>query len=436
MSLRRSITLTAATQLPTLILGFLSGVWITRLLGEEGRGGYSLLQANVILLSVLLSLNLNTGLVYYLAREKENRAEVLGVATSALILVAVLLFGVTAYAWFFGIPSNPFLPYPLNSFFFVAYLSFTIVFTLALSYFGGLFAGLRQFNVVNRMALITAGLNFCVYGGLFLFLDKGTTEEELKAVLCGAMSVLLLLFIIWLLHYIWLVGLTPIVFKGGPFLRRMFGFSLISYLSLVLNQLNYRLDFWFLQDYRGARELGLYAVGVGVAQVLFQVTEPLTQVLQPHLINRDDSDMLEKFKLYARLGFTLVFTGACVLAALAGWMIPLIYGEGFKDSVDAFRLLLPGIVLASGSKLMALLVFRTGKIYYNLYATAIGVCFTVGLNILLIPEIGLIGAAISSTVAYLVIFIIVLWAVFVQLHFPWGNYFILQRSDIAKLLRD
>ena len=174
-------------------------------------------------------------------------------------------------------------------------------------------------------------------------------------------------------------------------------------------------------------------MAVGVAQFFFQVPEPIARVLQPHLIGGFDKPMLDKFRLYARLSSTVVLAGALVMMALAEWLFPFLYGDVFAGSAKALRWLMPGILFACISKMMVLLVVRTGKVKYNALASGVGLVATIVMNMILVPKVGFVGAAIASSVAYLAILVVVLWVVFRRLGVPWDNYYLLMPADLVKL---
>ncbi len=435
MSINKSIFYTTAVQLPSVALGFGTGICITRLLQDVGRGYYTVLQSDVVLLSLLISFNLGAGLLFFLAKEGVDKKRSIGIAASAMLIIGVLLASLLAYAWYYGLPANPLLPEGIDGFYYVAYLVGTLFFSLSHSFFNAIFLGLRLFRIANQMTLISAILMAAVFGTLFFWLRSSPGAGNLPMVLLCSFLILLVLNALWLVYYMVHVRVRPVLFTGGELLRPLASFVFIGYVANLLNQLNYRFDIWYLQDVRGAGELGLYAVAVGVAQFFFQVPEPLSRVLQPHLIGQFDDEMLGRFRLYARLSFTLVLVGGTVFMFLAGWMFSFLYGDAFARSALAFRWLMPGILFACASKMMALLVVRTGKVGYNALASGVGLVFTVLLNVFLVPKYGLVGAAIASTAAYLAVLLVVLWAVFRRLGVPWGNYYILMPGDLGRLLK-
>lgn len=429
----RSILLTFLVQLPSVVLGFVSGICITRLLQRVDRGYYTILQSNVALLTLLVSFNIGAGVLYFLAKDEHGHARIIGMTASMALFVGLLLAGGLTWVWYAGMPSNPLFPTGVDDFPFLAYVAATVFLGLTNSLFHSIFSGLRLFRVVNQMTLVSATMTAIVFGGLFLWLHDNAGKDNLRVVLVASLAVLLVLNLLWLVYYMVHVRIRPVLFNGEGLLRSMLAFVLVGYLANVLNFLNYRFDVWYVQEIWGAGELGVYAVAVGVAQFFFQVPDPITRVLQPHLIGHFDQSMLERFRLYARLNFTLVLIAGAFMMLVSGWLFPFLYGEAFAGSATAMCWLMPGILFACTSKMMVLLVVRTGRVKYNAFASGLGLLATIAMNILLVPMLGIVGAAIASSIAYLVVLLVVLWVVFRRLGVPWGNYFLLMPGDIVKL---
>mgnify|MGYP003817190213 CR=1 FL=1 len=433
MSIDRSVLLTSVVQLPSVLLGFVSGICITRMLQDAGRGYYTVLQADVVLLTLLVSFNLGAGVLYFLARDESGRDRLIGLACTVTLVIGTLIALSLLVVRSFGMPANPLFPSGVDGFPFVAYVAGTVFFSLTNSLFHSVFAGLRLFRVVNQMTLVTAISTAIVFGGMFVWSKGEGGKDGLWNVLVASFVLLVGLNLLWLVYYLVHVRVRPVLFRGGALLKPVLAFVLVGYLANLLNLLNYRFDVWYVLEVRGAGELGLYAVAVGVAQFFFQVPEPIARVLQPHLIGGFDKPMLDKFRLYARLSSTVVLAGALVMMALAEWLFPFLYGDVFAGSAKALRWLMPGILFACISKMMVLLVVRTGKVKYNALASGVGLVATIVMNMILVPKVGFVGAAIASSVAYLAILVVVLWVVFRRLGVPWDNYYLLMPADLVKL---
>jgi Na+-driven multidrug efflux pump len=97
---------------------------------------------------------------------------------------------------------------------------------------------------------------------------------------------------------------------------------------------------------------------------------------------------------------------------------------------------LPGIVFNGAAKLLSQLVVQGGGQRFNLFGSAIAAVATIGLDLLLIPRFGIAGAAIASTVAYLLVLLIILITIRYRLGIPVHDLFLLLPKDIRHLRRN
>jgi len=98
-----------------------------------------------------------------------------------------------------------------------------------------------------------------------------------------------------------------------------------------------------------------------------------------------------------------VMTGAClVTAALAWWAVPWLFGAPYQEAARALWLLLPGVFCIS---VQHVLHQDLGGRNYPIYLAgvwALALTINVTLNLLLLPRLGIGGAALSSSIAYAV----------------------------------
>jgi O-antigen/teichoic acid export membrane protein len=89
------------------------------------------------------------------------------------------------------------------------------------------------------------------------------------------------------------------------------------------------------------------------------------------------------------------------MAIAAPVVLPLVYGDAFRDAVVPAWVLLVG--LAGGGVTGVLTAFLSGSGRPGLGSAALGsgLVVTLALDIALIPAFGIVGAATASTLAYL-----------------------------------
>jgi O-antigen/teichoic acid export membrane protein len=96
------------------------------------------------------------------------------------------------------------------------------------------------------------------------------------------------------------------------------------------------------------------------------------------------------------------------LALIGRFLIVAIYGPDFAAAYGPLLALLPGIVLLGGAKVLTNEMAGRGYPQYNSIASAAGLAVTLLLDLTLIPRLGVMGAAIASSIAYAGIFVLAL----------------------------
>jgi O-antigen/teichoic acid export membrane protein len=434
MSLKRGVFYTFLTQVPTALLGILTGILMTRILGDEGRGIYALLNADIALFGLLMGLGIEMGLKYFISKQEISASKIVGLA---IIIGATnsVLFGLLLLANFFFQPSTElFIPQGVDGpiihlFLFMGFLS-----SLVSNIISATFQGLKKFAIVNQMAVLNAVVNIIAFGTYFYYYLQSPDENHLYSVLMLFIALAAFNTFVWIARFLLESTVKPDFKIGKKLAKQVIGYSLLGYASNVLNLLNYRLDLWILHHYSTSTQVGVYSVAVGLAQFFWMIPAPISNVLQPYLNSPDEKKKLQKFRLFSRINSTLVLGGAIILGLVAPWVVPFVYGAEFTDSVLALQLLLPGIVFSCFSKIFSVMILNSGKVYLNLLATAVGLVITIVLDFLLIPKYGLYGASIATTVTYFSVFVTVYWAFLRKLRYPFANYFLFLPKDI-KLLK-
>lgn len=436
MSLKRGIFYTFLTQVPTLSLYFVSNIFLTRVLGDEGRGAYALIMNESALLSMALGLNLVLGINYHVSREKGNPARMVRVATTALLfnlIMAPLFLALT-----FGIPAlnKIFLPPGTTEWqhFLFLFLFATVIIAQVNRWIAAIMLGLRKFAILNRMSILSAATAAIGYVALYMARDRIPSDHLLPAVLFVAAVSAGISLVLWIVIYMRTVGLPPVPTLDWALLRPVLSLSMVGYLTNLVNLINYRFDVWVVGSYAGTAALGLYAAAVGVSQLLFYIPEPFSKIMQPYLYRGLDAGLLERFKFVSRLNFTAVTLLSLLLGLLAPRLIPLLYGEAFAGAVLPLLLLLPGILFVCMYKLFSPIVIEGGFIRFNLYATSISACVTIVLDLLLIPRFGIAGAAVASTLAYLTLFTVQALTIRYRMKIPLADMFLMNRGDLSRII--
>lgn len=429
--MRRGLFYTLLTQAPTLLLYFVASTLMTRMLGEVGRGEYALITNFGALLAMVMGLNIGGGITYFVARAADNVKETISAALAVLlinIVLAPLILGLTSLN---GTLTELFMPDTRQHWTYWAFVCLFVIQSLVNNTVSGVLLGLKKFAALNTMSVLNAGLS--ALGMLALYVIPQVKEDAFQWILVITTATSTLVTLTWCSMYFFHVRMLPRPNWSWAVLKPILAFSMLGHLSNLINLVNYRFDVWVVDQHHGVAQLGLYAVAVGLGQLLFNVPDPFSRVVQPFLFGQRTDAMLARFKAVARLNFTVLVLLALGMAATAPWIVPLLFGAEFAPSVAPLRLLLPGIVLSGAAKLLAQLVIQGGLQHFNLMATAIAAVVTVVLDLVLIPTWGIHGAAVASTVAYCVVLLVILSTIRSRMGIAIHDLFILHRADITLL---
>ncbi len=421
------------TQGITQILGIIAGIFITRLLGAEGRGIYSIYLSDIGLFTMIFSFSINSAITFYVAGNKIQIQKLLGISLIFLI-GGVLLTLLSTGIILFSPVSNLFFPEKTNSIFYILYFLISVITGLSVTIINGLIQGYKHFNIINKISLINSILNIGFFSlTFFLTHKKIITQDHIILVFSLTLFILLINALLWIYF---LKQKADILkrpdFEVKEYLKPFIKYIGIIHLSIVLNFLNYRMDIWFINYYLKIKDVGIYSLAVNMAQLALFVTIPITSILVPHLTSANNENRFMMFKLYSKINFTIILLTNIFLYIFSDFIIPFLYGQEFAPAALPFRLLLFGSLLTGLSKMCGTYTFSINAVKYNLLSTIIGFLFTFIFDLLLIPVLGIIGACYASIISYAGVFIIIYLALNKHTGWKFENIFILTFTDIKK----
>ncbi len=398
-SLWRTGLHTLAVSLLSVTLGFGQSVLIARALGDPAtKGGYDLIVATAGLFSLVLGLSLPVGATYAVARRRADPG-----ALAKWLLAWSAAQGVVTAALILSLHNTG-----LGDTLVPASLGFWVIVPLAILVSGtSVVASLR--SILFGEQRIIAANNGDLAGRLIVpvlmvfmtvsSLVLGSRYLTLAFLWCLALGML-----VTSARFGWLLKNDLRERSGRAGLRVVMSFSLPSYTGNVVQFLNYRLDLFLVNAMVGLRAVGLYALAVSVAQLLWLVSQSAASVLLPRVASEVDATRetaAVRSAQVARLTLYVTTAGAVFLGLCGQFFIPVIYGEKFRESLQPFLLLLPGITGFSLAVVLASHIAGSGRPSINMIVSSMALVVTLMLDLTLIPRIGVSGAAIASSASYL-----------------------------------
>jgi O-antigen/teichoic acid export membrane protein len=379
---------TLAARLVVYASGFLASVLIARALGPEGRGLYVL----PIALATI----------------------VIGVTTQGLELAQVRLWATrreSARQW---ASSANWLALPIGA---LGAAVGWIVFELGRS---GPFAGVTRVEMATILVLLPIWVHGVLIRGL-LVIDGGLPTVN-RALVIGDLcrtAIVIALFASGGLTVEVVLALTAVLVVvpwvqcwralGGPrtfqrprpgLIREQLSAGVRLAPHFFFLTLNLRLDVLLVAAFVGARQVGLYSVAVLIAELVWVPTWALAQATKAAQAGAEQS---AAGVVTARaLRVTLLVSALCALglALAAPAILAIGFGSDFSPALTALWLLLPASAAMAVWRLLSVFLARLAPIRVPATIALAALFVNCSLNLVLIPALGIAGAALASTAGY------------------------------------
>jgi O-antigen/teichoic acid export membrane protein len=392
-SFSADVAVTLAAKWVALGLTVASGVVVARCLGPE-RKGLLILTFMLLNQTILLgSFGIPQALVYFLASGQVSPAEALGhyIVSSG---IAALLLTAPYAAVVYGAGEVLFKGVPPSTLFAAGLLIFP---SLLLSNAGGVLRGLGRLDLFNVLRFVEAFVGSVTLIAA-LYVARGSLTA---AVLATFVATVAAGFVALGL----VVGAVRRVPRWNP---RSFGpllrYGLQSYFTVVLQLTERKIDMfmlgYFLSAETAARQIGIYAVAVSLAELPRSISAAVSVVLLPSVSASDPTSNHTRVPRVSRhlIAVNVAFGG--VLALFAGPLIRLFYGPAFLPSFVPFLILVPGVVMAAVWNVFQVEMLGTGHPMRLSMFAGLTLGLNVALNLVAIPRWGILGAAMTSGLTY------------------------------------
>lgn len=416
-----SAILSLITRSYAALAKLLAIAFIAHALGAEGQGAFSVALNGAVLGALVGTAGLEISNSYYAVRDSSAcRAIIVHSLAATLLmgtLVGSLLYFITAHTAILSQVSSTYrwlmiLAVPVHMLFILL---------------SGISVGALRF----QLQLVS---NIVLYSVFLLGTGAGTFIALTKYMPFAA----------------WIIGnvLASIILisqllpeaKGQWFsfsmLRQQFRYGAGAYISNLANWLNYRLDLILVASILGVKEAGYYSVATLLAEGLLHLPKSAGASLLAYSGRNappGNAPQLFLYRMTLTLGVGLCSAGII----LAPTIIQLLFTSEFLPSVSALRILLLGTLALSVTTLVSNHLYGLGQTKMPARAAAISLVITVALDLVLIPGLGIVGAALASLLAYTTSGVVL--AVHLLRHFnasgvSWRDLVVIQKSDLHQLV--
>lgn len=377
--LNKKTTLTIASKLVILFVNFILIVLQTQLWGSEGKGEIALVIANIALINIIANMSCGSTIAFHAPRM--NREELLlmsFIGALALSLAGTVVFSfILGFTWFKHL--------------LIISVLMSLGNAITLYWLGK--ENIRWYNLLTLIAPVA------ILGFLFLLyymVGIHTVNAYFYAYYLGYGCIII----------IGMIGLLRKQTIGWPLLslagfRKVMTYGFNNELNYFIQFLNYRLAYFFIEEWLGKSPLGVFSVAVSIAEAIWVVSKSMSVIHFSSVVNNSNQEEnIFRTKVSARqsLWISLAVIMAMVLTPQS--LFVYIFGSDFIDVKQYTIYLVPGIIAIAVSNLWGHYFAAVGKLNILRDKALIGLAATLVLSIILIPKYQLVGACITLNVSY------------------------------------
>ena len=411
---------TLGTRIGTMGIGLFTGILSARLLGPEDRGIFALVALFPSTLVTLSKFGQAQAVIYFIRREREDVTKLASNAVTfaclvgAIMVAAVLLLreelvstvlgGVPIWALVVVCPLIPIL--------------------LIESYLYGVLQATDRFKVYNTRILVD---NVLMLASMFGFLYVAGWGLQ------GALASLMLTRGVMFAWLVWTITRqTPIrLGLDRSLFARTIRYGLKSHIQIIASHFHFRAAIYIVALYLNPAEVAFYSIGARLAERIMYVPQSLGLALFPRLAGADEARVHAMTAAAVRQTIVVCALAAAAMTLIGPWLIVLAYGPDYAAAAGPLRYIAWGIVMMSAYVLLSRNFTSRDLQRINIIAAYTALFGNVVLNLVLVPRMGIEGAAIATACAYSVAATI-LYVFFVrESGLPWYEGLLLRAADVA-----
>jgi len=366
---------------------FLTLVIVSRELGPDEYGIFSLLLAVFTFAVQFSDFGVSTGYIKYVTESGEKERDIF--ATMLISKLVLACFVVITLFFLSGFVSRFFFSEEAYSGL-IKCISIAVLFHSFFHMFVIRDQALQNFK---RFSVLNVSHNLLKMISVVILAISFPREVYLESFIM-AYSFSVLVLVVWLLS-----ANVRDVFLSKPDFEYFLGVYKLSFwvfLSSVATLVMMRLDILMLQRIIGSDEAGYYSAAMNLAMIFPLITASLVATLHPKLNSFLRENSVQEYVKKIMNNAKYLFLVLLVIEVASPFLIPFVFGEEYEGSVHVFQILLVAFTFGVIVNPISLVIYYFNKAYMLTLLNFLQLPVNFFGNILLIPLMQAEGAAIST----------------------------------------
>ena len=221
------------------------------------------------------------------------------------------------------------------------------------------------------------------------------------------------------------------------YVRKLLPYGVHSNVNTAADFALRHIDQFLVNLFLAPSQAGIYILATGLAERLAIMSSSPSALMLPRISELENSESIRErlTPIVTRHVLASAAIAGVIASTLASVLIESIYGSAFAAASAVFRIMLPGTILLSFTRVLASDIAGRGQPRVNASISLAGLALTVALDSILIPRHGIDGAAITYSVVSTSTALLTLCYYSRHTGVPWSDVAILKRSDVERLVR-
>lgn len=395
MSITRNSILAFLPHAVGIVVGLATSVITARYLGPSGRGVLSLSLMTLGVMTLVADAGTMSSVTYFVSKKRLSGSQGLAFCLYASVVLGVAAIGLGLLVW------------PLVDDSILSGVS-RAVFLATLAAIPPMLFGSLWMRLMMALDRFSRAITYPIAASV------GTLVVTVAVLLVAGLDVFELVLATSAMHLLLSSGLFAATAKRAGFgarlpkgvLREIASYGARTYVGGLVNYAVLRIDAFILNAYSGNADVGRYTMAVTVSEKVWLIDSSVGHATMPEVVARERTEAARMLAATNRSIILLVGIAGAALFILAPQVIGLLYGEDFLPAASALRLLVPGVIAyASGRILLQYYSGQLGRPGVGSAVSAASAVLAIALYLWLIPPYGMAGAAIASSITYVMVFV-------------------------------